>query len=135
MTTGDSGDHLSLDKVPPNVHVERWWPQADVMPEVAAVVGHGGFGTTMMALAAGVPQVVVPLFAFDQTVNARRIAAVGAGIHLLGGPSAVAGLPSALWRVLTNPACRVSAQTVATDMAALPDVVESVPILEKLAGT
>lgn len=135
MTTGASGDHLSLDKVPPNVHVERWWPQADVMPEVAAAVGHGGFGTTMMALAAGVPQVVVPLFAFDQTVNARRIAAVGAGIHLSGGPSAVAGLPSALRRVLTNPACRVGAQTVATDMAALPDVVESVPILEKLVGT
>ena len=31
----------------------------------------------MMALAAGVPQVVVPLFAADQVVNAERVAAAG----------------------------------------------------------
>ena len=49
------------------------------MPHAAAVVGHGGFGTTMMALAAGVPQVVVPLFAFDQTINAERVAASAPG--------------------------------------------------------
>ena len=33
------------------------------------MVGHGGFGTTLGALLAGVPQVVVPLFA-DQPHNA-----------------------------------------------------------------
>lgn len=133
MTTGDTGGRLSLGTVPANAHVERWWPQAEVMPQVAAVVGHGGFGTTMMTLAAGVPQVVVPLFAFDQTVNAERVAAVGAGIHLPGGLSSVAELPSALRGVLTNPAYRAAAQAVAADMAALPDVIESVPILEKIA--
>ena len=43
------------------------------------MVGHGGFGTTLGALLAGVPQVVVPLFA-DQPSNAERIAAIGAGL-------------------------------------------------------
>jgi glycosyltransferase len=133
MTTGDSDDQLSLDAVPANAHVERWWPQAEVMPQATAMVGHGGFGTTMMALAAGVPQVVVPLFAFDQGVNARRVAAIGAGIHVPGGPSPAHEIASALTRVLTDPAYRAGARAVAADMAALPDVAESVPILEALA--
>ena len=108
MTTGSAGDPASLEPWPANAHVERWWPQAEVMAHAAAVVGHGGFGTTMMALAAGVPQVVVPLFAFDQTVNAERVAAVGAGIHLGGGPRAAAELPAAVTAALSDPAYRVA---------------------------
>ena len=85
--------------LPANVHVEQWWPQADVMPHAAAMVGHGGSGTTLAGLAAGVPMVVVPLFA-DQPYNAARVEAIGAGIALEGGPAAVAGLADALRQVL-----------------------------------
>jgi glycosyltransferase len=132
MTTGHADDQLSL-KAPANAHVERWWPQAEVMPSAAASVGHGGFGTTMMALAAGVPQIVIPLFSSDQAVNAGRVSAIGAGIHLSGGPASVAEIPAALRRVLTDPAFGAGAQRVAADMAALADMAESVPILEELA--
>jgi UDP:flavonoid glycosyltransferase YjiC (YdhE family) len=41
--------------------------------------GHGGSGSTLGALAAGVPLAVLPLFA-DQPQNARRGAEVGAGV-------------------------------------------------------
>jgi hypothetical protein len=88
----DVGD---LEPIPPNTHIEQWWPQEAVMGAAAAVVGRGGFGTTMAALAAGVPQVVVPLFAFDQSVHARRVAEVNAGIQLPGGVAAVTDLPVA----------------------------------------
>jgi UDP:flavonoid glycosyltransferase YjiC (YdhE family) len=134
MTTGDGVDPTSLEPLPANAHVERWWPQVDVMPHAAVVVGHGGFGTTMQALAAGVPQVVVPLFAFDQTINADRVAAIGAGIHLPGGPAASAAIPDAVTSVLTDPKYREFARRVAADMARLPDVATSVPILEELAS-
>ena len=40
---------------------------------------HGGSGTTLGALAAGLPLVIVPLFA-DQPANAKRVAEVGAGL-------------------------------------------------------
>jgi hypothetical protein len=110
MTTGTGGDPESL-AVPANARVEPWWPQADVMPHAAAVVGHGGFGTTMFAVTAGVPQVVVPLFAFDQTVDAERIAASGAGIHLSGGTAAVAEIPPAITAVLTEHGYRDRAQS------------------------
>ena len=45
----------------------------------SAAVGHGGAGTTLSALAAGCPLVVVPLFA-DQPYNAVRVAVSGAGV-------------------------------------------------------
>jgi glycosyltransferase len=134
MTTGRGIDPATLAPIPANIHVEQWWTQADVMPHTAAVVGHGGFGTTMMTLAAGVPQVIVPLFAFDQSINAERVAAIGAGEHVVGGPDAVGAIPSSLTRVLNDPTYRKGAQAVAADMARLPSVTESVPILQNLAA-
>jgi UDP:flavonoid glycosyltransferase YjiC (YdhE family) len=134
MTTGRCVDTGELEPIPPNTHVEQWWPQEAVMGEAAAVVGHGGFGTTMAALAAGVPQVVVPLFAFDQSVHARRVAEVNAGIQLPGGVAAVTDLPAALRRVLDDPTFAEGARAMAAEIAALPDIAECLPLLEQLAS-
>ena len=70
---------------------------ADILGEAAVVVGHGGSGTTLEALAAGVPQVVAPLFA-DQPYNAARVAVVGAGVV-----SSLDGLGRSTERVLGDP--------------------------------
>jgi len=78
LTVGRKLDPSGLGQVPSNVHVEQWVDQARVMGEADVVVCHGGSGTVLGALAAGVPLVMVPLFA-DQFDNARRIAATGAG--------------------------------------------------------
>lgn len=134
LTTGAGGDPAAWAPLPRNVHVERWWPQADVMPLAAAVIGHGGFGTTMLALESGVPQVVLPLFAADQFVNAKRVDQIGAGIGIEGAIEGVATLASALQRVLVEPSYRDAATTIADEIAGLPDVTAAVPILERLAG-
>ena len=73
VTVGRDRDPADLGPLPANVRVERWVPQADLMPHVAAMVCHGGSGTVTMGLAAGVPLAVVPLFA-DQPWNAERVA-------------------------------------------------------------
>ena len=80
MTVGRRFDADDLRPWPANAHVEQWWPQDAVLAHAAAMLGHGGFGTTMGALAGGVPQVVAPIFTSDQVVNGRHVAAVGAGI-------------------------------------------------------
>ncbi len=134
MTTGRAVEPGSLAPSPANARVEQWWPQATVMPRTDVVVGHGGFGTTMTALAGGVPQVVIPLFAFDQFVNAERVAAIGAGVCLDGGPDAASALVPALADVLGDPAYREKALGVAAAMAELPDLASSVSFLEELAG-
>ncbi len=72
--------------MPANARVEAWWPQADILTQAALLLGHGGFGTTMGALTAGVPQVVAPIFTSDQIINARHVAAVGAGRAVPSGP-------------------------------------------------
>jgi UDP:flavonoid glycosyltransferase YjiC (YdhE family) len=51
---------------------------ARLFPRTAAVVHHGGAGTTATAARAGVPQIVVP-HVFDQIYWGRRVAALGLG--------------------------------------------------------
>jgi UDP:flavonoid glycosyltransferase YjiC (YdhE family) len=79
LTVGRSADIERLGPLPPNVHAERWVPQDDVFAEASLVVCHGGSGTTLGALAAGLPLVVVPLFA-DQFTNGKLAAEAGAAV-------------------------------------------------------
>ena len=66
---------------------------------VAAIVHHGGAGTTTLAALGGVPQVVVPQI-YDQHDSARRIADLGIGVaHAAGVPNAES-LASALDQAL-----------------------------------
>ena len=111
-----TGGELELGDVPPNVHVERWVPQAKVLEHAAAVVCHGGSGTTLGSLEAGVPLVVVPLFA-DQPHNAVRVAAVGAGIV-----SSLDGIARGVEHILEDAAFRDAAEGVAAEMRGLAPV-------------
>lgn len=52
-----------------------------LMPKLAAIVHHGGIGTTAQAMALGVPQLITP-FAHDQFDNGARIAQLGVGASL-----------------------------------------------------
>lgn len=54
-------------------------PHSAVFPRAAAVIHHGGIGTTGQALRAGKPQIVVPHFG-DQFDNAARLGAAGIGL-------------------------------------------------------
>jgi UDP:flavonoid glycosyltransferase YjiC (YdhE family) len=129
------GRELDLDALPPapdNVRVERWVPQQDVLAHAAAAVVHGGSGSTLGAVAAGVPLVVVPLFA-DQPENARRVAEVGAGLAVEPNredPGATVGaLRDALGAVLSGPSYGERARALATELAGEPPVDEAVAML------
>lgn len=56
-------------------------PFSQVLPTAAALVHHGGIGTTAQALAAGIPQLIMPL-AHDQFDNAARVGRLGVGRSL-----------------------------------------------------
>jgi UDP:flavonoid glycosyltransferase YjiC (YdhE family) len=132
LTVGNDHDPADLGPLPPSVHVERWVPQADVMPHAAAMVGHGGSGSTLMAMAAGVPLAVVPFFA-DQPANAQRIADLGAGIALPRGAAAVPELPAAIAALLHDRTYARRAGLVAADVAELAPVDDAVAVLEDFA--
>jgi MGT family glycosyltransferase len=133
VTIGRHRDPAELGALPAGVHVERWVPQADVMPHAAAMVCHGGFGTVRAGLAEGMPMVVIPLFA-DQPYNARRVAELGAGIALEHGPGGMTGLAGAVRALLADPSYAASAAAVADETRALPTVDAAVEILERLTA-
>lgn len=131
VTVGDAADPAELGPLPANVQVERWIPQAEVFTRADAMVGHGGFGTTLGVLLAGVPQVVVPLFA-DQPFNAQRIADLGAG--LAADAQDPAGVRAAVERLLAEPAFRVAAGRVALEAQSLPPIDDAPAALQALAA-
>ncbi len=67
--------------VPANARVERRLPHQPILRRAAAVISHGGMGTTQKALAAGVPVCAVP-FMRDQFEVARRVEHCGGGTLL-----------------------------------------------------
>jgi rhamnosyltransferase subunit B len=58
-----------------------------LVPRLAALVHHGGIGTTAQAMHAGVPQLITP-FAHDQFDNAARVERLGCGAQLKASASA-----------------------------------------------
>lgn len=134
LTTGHGLDPAELGSVPDNAKVERWWAQTDVMPHAGAAVGHGGFGTTMNAIAAGVPQVIMPLFSLDQRLNADHVEVVGAGLALWRGAEDVGRIPKAVRTLLAGISHREAAREVAAQIAQLPPVAQMVPVLEEVAA-
>ena len=90
VTTGPAIEPEAID-APANVAVVRSAPHRRLMPEAALVVTHGGHGTVVKALAAGVPLVVLP-HGRDQADNAVRVTERGAGLKLArtAQPSAIA---------------------------------------------
>jgi MGT family glycosyltransferase len=135
LTVGRDLDMEALPEIPDNVHVEPWVPQQDVLRHAAAAVVHGGSGSTLGALAAGVPLVVIPLFA-DQPYNARRVHEVGAGIAVEPNrddiPATIPPLRSAIETVLSERSYRDRAEALAAELRAEPPVDAAVPLSERL---
>lgn len=76
LLTGWGG--LRAGQAPDTVFVLDSAPHSWLFPRMAAVVHHGGAGTTAEGLRAGVPTVIVP-FVFDQLFWGARIKALGLG--------------------------------------------------------
>jgi demethyllactenocin mycarosyltransferase len=70
-----------LGPLPPAVEAHAFVPQADVLAHSAAFVNHGGMGTVMESLHAGVPMVVVPQIA-EHRATADRVVRLGLGARL-----------------------------------------------------
>ena len=63
---------------PSDVHIADYAPHSVLFPHAAAIIHHGGIGTTAQAMRAGKPQLVVPHFG-DQPDNANRVERLGIG--------------------------------------------------------
>jgi UDP:flavonoid glycosyltransferase YjiC (YdhE family) len=91
-------------------------------------VGHGGSGSTLGALAHGVPLLLLPEGA-DQFENAFACAEAGAAIVLLSDAVAVASLRAGLVRLLAEPSFTAAAAGLAAEIASLPGADEAATVL------
>lgn len=134
LTTGRDVDPAELGPVPANVRVERFLPQAQVLPRAAAAIGHGGSGSTLGALAQGVPLVLLPMGA-DQFHVAAGAAAAGAAIVLRPDQVTAASVREALGTVLAAESYGRAARAVQGEVASMPTPAEAAVVLERfLAG-
>jgi UDP:flavonoid glycosyltransferase YjiC (YdhE family) len=126
------GDPALLGEVPANVRIAGFVPQAEVLRRADLVVHHGGTGTVLGTLAAGLPQLVLPQGA-DQFVNADALTEAGAGRKLLGEEITADAVAEAAGLLLDDPAVREVAVEVAAEIARLPAPAEVVGRLTALA--
>lgn len=97
----DGSDCLPIDEV----------NQQALFPRVAAVVHHGGAGTTLTAGRAGIPQLVAPMFS-DQPYWGSRVSALGVGASLPFSEVTTDAVVKALGAILT-PSVSARAREVA----------------------
>lgn len=116
-------------RLPDNVRPVGWVPLDQVLRHCAAVVHHGGAGTTLGAFVAGIPQLLLPGIG-DRRYNARHVAARGAG---LAAPARQI-TAELLTRLLTDPAIAAAADEVRREIVELRDPADVVAPIEDVAA-
>jgi UDP:flavonoid glycosyltransferase YjiC (YdhE family) len=115
LTLGRAVDRDAV-RVPVDVEVLGHADHDRLMPSCAAVIGHGGLGTVLRALAHGVPQLLLPL-GRDQAFNAGRVEQLDAGIRL-AADAPPERIRTGLRELLTEPRFRAAAASAARRIAA-----------------
>ena len=127
-TIGRGNDPASLEPLPQNAVVERYVPQAQVLPHVNLVVGHGGSGSTLGALAHGLPQLLLPQGA-DQFENASACQSAGAARVLMPDQLTPAAVRAEVVALLGAISYVERAREIAAEIAAMPSADDVVSLL------
>ncbi|MFI2607882.1 glycosyltransferase [Kitasatospora sp. NPDC018619] len=121
-------DLAPLGTLPPNVRGLPWVPLNELLSRADTLIHHGGSGTMLTALQAGLPQLLLPQGA-DHFVNAQALTATGAALS----STSEAVDTALLTRLLTDTALRDAALRLRAENAALPTPAAAVAALEELA--
>jgi sterol 3beta-glucosyltransferase len=132
LLTGWGG--LRAEFVPDNVFVVDAAPHSWLFPRMAAVVHHGGAGTTAEGLRAGVPTVVVP-FAFDQPFWGARMKEFGFGPEPIPIKKLTADrLAKAIRIAVTDPGMRQRASSCGEAIRAEDGIGNAIKIIKQHLG-
>lgn len=133
LLTGWGG--LQTKNLPSGFHAVEEAPHEWLFPKVAAVVHHGGCGTTAAGLRAGVPSVVTPWLGGDQPFWAERV------VELECGPRApsksgltIEKLADAVRDAVTDPRFREQARRMGERLRAEDGVARAVDVIEGHMG-
>jgi hypothetical protein len=106
-------------------------PHSWLFPKMAAVVHHGGAGTTAAGLRAGIPSIVVPHFA-DQPFWGQRVASLGVGPKPMPRPKLTAHkLADALDTAVSNQTMRQKATALGEKIRGEDGIGKAVALIEE----
>ena len=98
--------------MPPSVRHFDYLPLSQLLPRCAAIVHHGGIGTTAQGFAAGIPQLMMPM-AFDQPDNAARAERLGVARSISPRAFRPAAVARLLDQLIDRPETAASCQRIA----------------------
>ncbi|MDZ4656245.1 MAG: glycosyltransferase [Bythopirellula sp.] len=122
--------HIPQSLPPSVIHCE-FVPFSQLLPRAAALVHHGGIGTCAQGLAAGVPQIVMPM-AYDQLDNASRLKRLGVADSLSPKNFTGTNLTHVLGKLLATPSVQERAQHWSAEVKSQDALTETCVELEKL---
>lgn len=133
LVIGASPESLP-NPLPDDVLALPFAPFSQIYPRCAAVIHHGGIGTTAQALRAGVPALVVP-WGFDQYFTAAQVMHIAAGLWASRRRYTARRVATALWTLLeTNSTYRRRARIIADQIAGEDGAGNLVTAIEELLG-
>ncbi|MDZ7618440.1 MAG: glycosyltransferase [Patescibacteria group bacterium] len=124
------GDALP-DELPEHVRRFDYVPLAPLLPKCAAIVSHGGIGTIAQALAAGVPQLLMPI-AYNHPDDAVRLKRLGVADYV--APSRFRGpqLAKRLGRLLDSPRVAAQCRALASHFRNVDPILRACVLLESM---
>lgn len=120
LATGPNQPTAVVADVPHNVIVRRYVPLNTLLLRSEVVISHGGAGTTLAALLAGVPHLVLPQGAPSQTRTGHAVDIAGVGIALSGDAQSPERIREAVRALLDNRRYANRAEALARDLRSYP---------------
>jgi len=127
---------LGKADLPDNVYLLDYAPYEWLFPKMAAIVHHGGSGTTAQALRSGKPSLILPSV-FDQYYWAKRIVSLGVGPEpipigrLMSRQRGLAQLQSAIEQATQNAEMRQQATDLGRKIKAEDGLGKAIEIIQR----
>lgn len=129
VNVGDyRGEYSDL---PGNVIIDSWFPQPSVIPQVDAVIHHGGNNSFTECLYFGKPAIIMP-YVWDGHDNATRVDETGHGFKMPRYDWTDADLAEKLEACITDPAMKAKLEVTSAHMQARNGPKKAAGILDQL---
>lgn len=129
IATGWGG--LELEEIPDNIFVIKEIPHDWLFPQVAAVIHHGGAGTTAAGLRAGKPTIICPFFG-DQPFWGKKVYTLGVGAKPIPQKQLTAKkLAAAITKVTTDLTIQQRAAILGEKLRAEDSIAKTIDFIER----
>lgn len=126
------GDYMdAYETPPPNVHLDKWYPQPSVISQVDAVIHHGGNNSFTECLYFGKPALILP-YVWDGHDNATRVQETGHGLKMDRYKWSEADLTQALKTLVTDRAMQAKLRQTSAHMRASDGAQKAAKLLDAL---